>query len=80
VKSYQYRTASSSFLAPLPGIEEEEEKAPSSTRHQLFSGTVAGEEEEDFCEGSFYAHILYFVLSFALFYFTCIVLSKTQKN
>jgi hypothetical protein len=29
VKNYQHRTASSSFLAPLPGIEEEE--APTST-------------------------------------------------
>jgi hypothetical protein len=33
-----------------------------------FSGAVAG-EEEDFCEGSFRTHILYFVLSFALLYF-----------
>jgi hypothetical protein len=33
-----------------------------------FSGAVAG-EEEDFCEGSFCTHILYFVLSFALLYF-----------
>jgi hypothetical protein len=33
-----------------------------------FSGAVAG-EEEDFCEGSFRMHILYFVLSFALLYF-----------
>jgi hypothetical protein len=40
--------------------------------HQLgpikFSGAVAG-EKEDFCEGSFRTHILYFVLSFALLYF-----------
>jgi hypothetical protein len=34
-----------------------------------FSGIVAGEEKEDFCEGSFRTHILYFVLSFALLYF-----------
>jgi hypothetical protein len=34
-----------------------------------FSGAVAGEEVEDFCEGSFCTHILYFVLSFALLYF-----------
>jgi hypothetical protein len=31
-------------------------------------------------QGEFCTHILYFVLSFALLYFTCIVLSKTQKN
>jgi hypothetical protein len=38
------------FLVPLPGIEEEE--APTSTtRHQLFSGAVTG-EEDDFCKGS----------------------------
>jgi hypothetical protein len=36
---------------------------------KLFSGAVAGEEEEDFCEESFRTHILYFVLSFALLYF-----------
>jgi hypothetical protein len=47
----------------------EEEEAPTSSRHQLFSGTIAGEEEEDFCEGSFHMHILYFILSFALLYF-----------
>jgi hypothetical protein len=55
----------------LPGNEEEEE-APTSTKRQQnitsFSGAVAG-EEEDFCEGSFRTHILYFVLSFALLYF-----------
>jgi hypothetical protein len=79
VKSYQHRTTSSSFLAPLPGIEEEEE-APSSTRHQLFSGVAAGEEEEDFCEGSFHTHILYFVLSFALLYFYLHCFIKNPKK
>jgi hypothetical protein len=34
-----------------------------------FSGAVAGEKKEDFCEGSFRTHILYFVLSVALLYF-----------
>jgi hypothetical protein len=68
------------FLAPLPGTEEEEE-APSSTRHQLFSGAVAGKEKEDFCEGSFsHAHPLFCLLfCFTLFIFTCIILSKTKK-
>jgi hypothetical protein len=69
VKNYQHRTASSSFLAPLPGIEEEEEAPTSTTRQQVFSGAIAGEEEEDFCEGSFRTHILYFVYCFALLYF-----------
>jgi hypothetical protein len=36
--------------------------------NKLFSGTVAGEEVEGFCKGSFRMHILYFVLSFALLY------------
>jgi hypothetical protein len=36
-----------------------------------FSGVVAGEEVEDFCEGSFRTHILYFVL---LFCFTLFIL------
>jgi hypothetical protein len=31
-------------------------------------------------QGEFRTHILYFVLSSALFIFTCIALSKTQKN
>jgi hypothetical protein len=44
-----------------------------------FSGAVAGEEVEDFCEGSFRTHILYFIIAFLYFiYFTCIVLY--QKN
>jgi hypothetical protein len=52
------------------------------TSHQVFSSTVAGEEKEDFCKGSFRMHILYFVLlfCFTLLIFICIVLSKTQKN
>jgi hypothetical protein len=33
-----------------------------------FSGAVVGEEVEDFCEGSFCTHILYFVICFALLY------------
>jgi hypothetical protein len=36
-----------------------------------FSGAVAGEEVEDFCEGSFRTHILYFVY---LFCFTLFIL------
>jgi hypothetical protein len=47
----------------------------------FFSGTVAREEVEDFCEGSFCTHILYFILSFALLYFLLAsFLSKTQKK
>jgi hypothetical protein len=34
----------------------------------IFFGAVAGEEEEDFYEGSFRTYILYFVLSFHLLY------------
>jgi hypothetical protein len=45
-----------------------------------FYGAVAEEEVENFCEGSFRMHILYFVLSLLYFIFTCIILSKTQKN
>jgi hypothetical protein len=44
-----------------------------------FSGAIAG-EEEDFCEGSFRTHILYFVLSFALLYFYLHHFIKNQKN
>jgi hypothetical protein len=51
--------------------------------HQLgpikFSGAVA-REEEDFCEGTFRTHILYFVLSFALLYFYLHRFIKNPKN
>jgi hypothetical protein len=48
----------------------------------IFSGAIAGEEEEDFCEGRFCTHILYFVLSFALLYLFLLAsfYQKTQKN
>jgi hypothetical protein len=58
----------------------------SSTGHhqtqQAFSSTVAEEEVEDFCEGSFsHTHpLLCYLFCFTLFIFTCIILSKTQKN
>jgi hypothetical protein len=49
--------------------------APSSN----FSGAVAG-EKEDFCKGSLSYSIFYFVIVLLYFIFTCIVLSKIQKN
>jgi hypothetical protein len=47
-----------------------------------FSGAIAGEKVEDFCEGSFRTHILYFVIALLLFiYFTCIIFyQKPKKN
>jgi hypothetical protein len=47
-----------------------------------FSGAVAGEEEEDFCEGSFRTHILYFVLllCFTLFILLASVFIKNTKK
>jgi hypothetical protein len=51
--------------------------------HQLgpikFSGAVAG-EKEDFREGSFRTHILYFVLSFPLLYFYLHCFIKNPKK
>jgi hypothetical protein len=44
-----------------------------------FYGAVAG-EEEDFCKGSLARTIFYFVIVLLYFIFTCIFLSKTQKN
>jgi hypothetical protein len=51
---------------------------PTSTWHQLFSGAVAG-EEEDFCKGSFAHTSFTLFIAFLYFIFTCIILSKTQK-
>jgi hypothetical protein len=49
---------------------------------KLFSGAVAEEELEDFCEGSFFcSHILYFVIVLLYFiYFTCIILYQKPKK
>jgi hypothetical protein len=44
-----------------------------------FSGAVAG-EKEDFCKGSLSRSTFYFVLVLIYFSFTCIVLSRIQKN
>jgi hypothetical protein len=68
--------STSIFLAPLPGIKEEE--APTSTTCQHFSGAVA-REEEDYCKGSLACTIFYFVLVLLYFIFACIFLSKIQK-
>jgi hypothetical protein len=73
---WSFTTHQDIFLAPLPGNEEEE--APTSTmsshvnyapsRH--FSGAVAGEKVEDFCEGSFsYTHPLLFIVFLYFIYF-----------
>jgi hypothetical protein len=47
----------------------------------LFLAPLPG-RKEDFCEGSFRTHILYFVLlfCFTLFILPALLLSKTQKN
>jgi hypothetical protein len=49
---------------------------------KLFSGAVAGEEVEDFCEGSFsQTHpLLCYLFCFTLFYFTCIIFIKNPKK
>jgi hypothetical protein len=47
------------------------------SRH--FSGAVAG-KKEDFCKGSFARTSFTLFIVLLLLYFTCIVLSKTQKN
>jgi hypothetical protein len=44
-----------------------------------FSGAVAG-EKEDFCQGSLSLPIFYFVIALLYFIFSCIFLSKIQKN
>jgi hypothetical protein len=65
------------FWRRCRGFEEEE--APTSTTHQHFSGTIAG-EKEDFYKGSLSRSIFYFVIVLLYFIFSCIVLSKIQKN
>jgi hypothetical protein len=49
--------------------------------HQVFSGAVAGEEKEDFCEGSFsHAHILLcFKFCFTLFLLALFYIKNTKK-
>jgi hypothetical protein len=71
-----------SFLAPLPGIEEEE--APTSTTFShinyapanKFSGAVA-REKEDFCRGVSHAHSL---LCFKFFFTLFLLASFYQKH
>jgi hypothetical protein len=78
--SYINTAPPTSFLAPLPGIKEEE--APTSTMRQQninkLSGAVAG-EKEDFYKGSLSLPIFYFVIVLLYFIFACIFLSKIQK-
>jgi hypothetical protein len=65
------RQQSGIFLAPLPGIEEED--APTSTtRQKHFSGVIAG-EKEDFCKESLSLPIFYFVNILLYFIFACIL-------
>jgi hypothetical protein len=46
---------------------------------KTFSGAVAG-EKEDFCKGSFARTFFTLFIILLYFTFTCIILSKTQKN
>jgi hypothetical protein len=72
-----YHAPSSIFLAPLPGIEEEE--APMSTmRQQHFCGAVA-REKEDFCKGSLSLPIFYFVIVLLTF-FTLFLLASFYRK
>jgi hypothetical protein len=48
------------------------------SKHKFF-GAVAG-EKEDFCKGSFARTSFTLFIVFLYFIFTCIFLSKTQKN
>jgi hypothetical protein len=45
----------------------------------IFSGAIAGEEKEDFCEGSFFARTS-FTLLFVLLYFIYCYLHRFIKN
>jgi hypothetical protein len=47
-----------------------------------FSSAVAREKEEDFCEGIFCTHNLYFVYCFSLLYFILLAsfYQKPKKN
>jgi hypothetical protein len=66
------------FLAPLPGIEEEE-ATTSTVRHQrIFWRRCQGKRR--LLQGEFHMHILYFVLVLLYFIFTCIVFIKNTKK
>jgi hypothetical protein len=63
----------------LPKIEENLPRQLSASNY--FSGAVAREEVEDFCDGSFHTHILYVVIALLYFiYFTCIVFYQKPKK
>jgi hypothetical protein len=49
--------------------------------HQVLSSTVAGEEKEDLCKGSFsHAHPLLCFIVLLYFIFTCIIYQKPKKK
>jgi hypothetical protein len=73
-----YNAPSSIFLAPLPGIEEEE--APTSTtRQQHFSSAVVG-EKEDFYKRNLSLPIFFTLLLFSLLYLLYFCLHLFIKN
>jgi hypothetical protein len=70
-----------SFLAPLPGNEEEE--FPTSTSRQQNAKQVFWRRcqgKRRLLQGEFRTHILYFVLSLLYFIFACIVFIKNTKK
>jgi hypothetical protein len=76
------------FLTPLPGTKEEYfQRLKKTSRVNLapasyFSGAVAGEEVEDFCEGSFlHTHpLLCLLFCFTLFILPASFYQKPKKN
>jgi hypothetical protein len=77
--NYTLAKQQSSFLVPLPGIEEEEAPTSTTSSHVnlapsiKLSGAIAG-EKEDFCKGSLSLPIFYFVIVLLYFIFACIFL------
>jgi hypothetical protein len=73
----------SSYFSGVVAGEYKEEEAPTSTTHQQdFSGAVAREEVEDFCEGSFsHTHPLlcYCIALLYLFYLQHFYYQKPKK-
>jgi hypothetical protein len=85
---WSFTTHQVNFLAPLPGIEEEEAPISTTLSHVNlapaadFLAPLPGRRVEDFCKGSFlHTHpLLYYCFALLYLFYLHHFISKTQKN